>query len=632
VNYRREIDGLRAVAVLSVIAYHAGFSYVSGGFVGVDIFFVISGYLITTLILTEQSQGRFSLLKFYDRRARRILPALFVMLLTCLPFAWAWMLPKALDDFSQTLAGVATFSSNFVLWHNSGYFNAENELKPLLHTWSLAVEEQYYWLFPIFVLAASRLGKRTIAGILILVAISSLGLAEWGSTHYPTSTFFLLPSRAWELLVGALLAHALIRGPEQSARAPLPRWALELIGAAGLAALLISVVLFDKYTPFPSLYALLPTLGTACVIGAASARTLAGRLLGSKPFVGIGLVSYSAYLWHQPLFAFARIHQMSELSPAANGALCVLSLLLAVVSWKCIETPFRARHFMTSRNAAVLWITGSLAFLGVGLYGHSRNGFQDRLTATEQAVYAFNHYRQTQPYREGTCFLRQEQSYDDFKARCEGSATPDILIWGDSHAAAFSSGLRIARPALAQFTASACPPLLGIEFGQRPQCRAINDFILAQIKRLQPASVYLTADWLSYRPLEATRAIGGTIDEIHRVAPQAHILVIGGVPKWTPTLPDTLLAHHLTLASHDRLVTPFYEALKSADAELLATALAHHAAFASALEALCDSSGCQLITDYAGTRQLITWDNGHLTEAGAALLNAELSPRLQKNP
>ena len=627
-NYRREIDGLRAIAVLSVIAYHAGFACVSGGFVGVDIFFVISGYLITTLILGEQAEGRFSLLKFYERRARRILPALFVMLLTCLPFAWAWMLPRALDDFFQTLAGVATFSSNFVLWHNSGYFNAENELKPLLHTWTLAVEEQYYWLFPLFILAAWRLRKRTIVTILILVAALSLGLAEWGSTRFPTSTFFLLPSRAWELLVGALLAHALFCRPGQIRRAPPPPWVSEFIGAAGLAALLMSIILFDKYTPFPSLYALLPTLGTACVIGAASARTLVGRLLGSKPFVGVGLVSYSAYLWHQPLFAFARMRQLSELPLWANGVLCALSLLIAAVSWKYIETPFRARQFLTARRATVLFITGSLAFFSAGLYGHYRGGFKDRLSASEVAVDAFSHYRQTQPYREGTCFLRPEQSYPDYKSRCDGSAPPEVLIWGDSHAAAFSSGFRITHPSVAEFAASACPPLIGIDFGQRKQCHAINDFVLIQIERLQPANVYLLADWLSYGKQATTRDIGRTMDEIHRVAPHTHILLIGGVPKWIPTLPDTMLAHHLTLASHARLVTPFYEALKQADAKLLATALAHQASFASAIDALCDSSGCQLITDYAGTRQLITWDNGHLTEAGAALLSGKLASQL----
>lgn len=208
-NYRREIDGLRAVAVVPVILFHAGFQAFSGGFVGVDVFFVISGYLITSIILTEKQAGTFTLLGFYERRVRRILLALFVVMLACLPFAWFWMLPGDLRDFSRSLRYVSLFSSNILFLKQSGYFDTAVELKPLLHTWSLAVEEQYYVVFPVLLLLIWRLGKRWIVGIFAVMAVMSLAAAQWGSFYQPAATFYLLPTRGWEILLGVFIAFYL---------------------------------------------------------------------------------------------------------------------------------------------------------------------------------------------------------------------------------------------------------------------------------------------------------------------------------------------------------------------------------------------------------------------------------------
>lgn len=210
-QYRPEVDGLRAIAVLPVILFHAGFSAFSGGFVGVDIFFVISGYLITTIIYQEMAQGRFSMWRFYERRARRILPALFAVSLACIPFAWLWMLPNEFKDFSQSLVGVATFTSNILFWRESGYFAGAAELKPLLHTWSLAVEEQFYILYPPLLLALYRFVPKLLFTIISLGALVSLGLAHWASSAHPSANFYLLPTRAWELGLGALAAIYLQR-------------------------------------------------------------------------------------------------------------------------------------------------------------------------------------------------------------------------------------------------------------------------------------------------------------------------------------------------------------------------------------------------------------------------------------
>jgi peptidoglycan/LPS O-acetylase OafA/YrhL len=624
--YRREIDGLRAIAVLSVILFHAGCPFLSGGFVGVDVFFVISGYLITGLILAERQAGRFSILKFYERRARRILPALFVMLALCTPFACAWMLPAALDDFSQTLAGVATFASNMVLWANSSYFNADNELKPLLHTWTLAVEEQYYWLFPLFLAVTWRWGLRKIRLALILAAVASLAIAQWGAYYAPTANFYLLPTRAWELLIGALLALYCFDGTLKQPTERNRHWLAQALSLTGVLLLGIALFTFDKYTPFPSLYALAPTVGAALLIYAATPNTWVGRILASRPFVGVGLVSYSAYLYHQPLFAFARLHTASELSLAMAASLSLMALVFAYFSWAYVENPCRSPAKFKTSTIWVLSLVGSLAFLILGVAGHVAHGFESRLTAKERAVNAFANYKPAKPYREGTCFLKLDQTYREFAPTCAAPERqgPKILLWGDSHAAALSSGLRTLLPDLAQYTASACPPLLGIELESRPQCKAINDFVLTQVARLQPTQVLLHADWLSYARQQGTRAVGRTVREIHRVAPKAQILIIGGVPKWIPTLPGLLLERHLTLESDAPLQNPFEKELHLADESLRHVARADDARFESAFDQLCSSKGCAVITSVTGSRALVTWDNGHLTQAGAVLLSQKL--------
>ena len=206
-KYRKEIDGLRALAIIPVILFHAGFKVFEGGFIGVDVFFVISGYLITTIILSDIESGKFSISNFYERRARRILPALFFIMLCCLPFAWFVLTPNHLKDFYQSLTAVSVFSSNILFWKESGYFDTATELKPLIHTWSLAVEEQYYILFPLLLVMLWKLRKQLILGSLIAITVISLFLAQWGAYNKPSATFFLLPTRSWELAIGALIAY-----------------------------------------------------------------------------------------------------------------------------------------------------------------------------------------------------------------------------------------------------------------------------------------------------------------------------------------------------------------------------------------------------------------------------------------
>jgi peptidoglycan/LPS O-acetylase OafA/YrhL len=377
-KYRPEIDGLRAAAVIPVILFHAGFSTFSGGFVGVDVFFVISGYLITTIILAEMEQGTFSLVNFYERRARRILPALFLVMFVSLPFAWFWLLPRDMKDFSQSLIAVSSFSSNILFWRNFGYWNAANELKPLLHTWSLAVEEQYYVLFPLFLMLMWRYRKRWILGSFMLVAGISLAIAQWGAYHKPRATFYLLPTRGWELAIGAGIAFYFLYR-KQNIRTLLSHKSVnEVLVLVGLLMIGYAIFAFDENTPFPGLYALVPTIGAGLIILFSSSQTMVGRLLSAKPLVAIGLISYSAYLWHQPLLVFARHISLTEPSETTYAILAFLSLPLAYLSWRFVEKPFRTKGVFSRKAVFSFAAIVSALFTAVGLAGLINDGWTDR--------------------------------------------------------------------------------------------------------------------------------------------------------------------------------------------------------------------------------------------------------------
>lgn len=373
-NYRREIDGLRALAVLPVIFFHAGFDTFSGGFVGVDVFFVISGYLITSIILAEKQAGTFSLIHFYERRARRILPALFFVMAVSIPFAWLWLLPHDMKGFSRSLAAIAAFASNILFLRESGYFDAPAEVKPLLHTWSLAVEEQFYALFPLFLMLTWRLGKRWIVGLLIVFGAISLAVAHWGAFNKPAATFFLLPTRGWELMIGAFIAFYFA----QPNRINISQQVSQSISIVGLLLILYAVFAFSQRTPFPSLYALVPTIGAALIILFTTPTTFVGKVLGSKAFLAIGLISYSAYLWHQPLFAFARQRSLTEPSAVFLSFLSVAAFVLAYFSWRFVEQPFRRRDHIRGRTVFLFAVFGTLLFLGIGLFGNAKDGFPQR--------------------------------------------------------------------------------------------------------------------------------------------------------------------------------------------------------------------------------------------------------------
>ena len=382
IEYRSEIDGLRALAVLPVIFFHAGFEWFSGGFVGVDVFFVISGYLITSLIIDDMNKGNFSLANFYERRARRLLPALFFMILITLPFAMYWLAPSDLKRFGQSLSAISIFLSNILFWTEGGYFETASELKPLIHTWSLAVEEQYYILFPLFLLASWSLGPIWILLMLIFVFLLSFYAANWGAYNSPYAAFYLLPSRGWEILIGTFVALYLRNYNYFSSNL-----FNQILSLLGLLMIIVSIFLFDQSTPFPSIYTIAPTLGAAFIIISARPNTITYLILSWKPLVGIGLISYSVYLWHQPILSFMRHRLLDNTSDLLIIFLCFLAFFMGWVSWNYIEKPFRDRAKIKRSFVFKLSFALIILFFSFGQWLNFNNGRLNTYSIDEQAIY-----------------------------------------------------------------------------------------------------------------------------------------------------------------------------------------------------------------------------------------------------
>ena len=433
-SYRKEIDGLRAFAIIPVIFFHAGLQSFSGGFVGVDVFFVVSGYLIATLVITELSKHTFSLSHFYVRRVRRILPALFIMMLTCLPFAWIFLLPNDMKEFSQSMVSVIMFLSNLLFWIKSGYFDTSTELKPLIHTWSLSIEEQFYILFPIVCLAIFKFSKNNFFLIFSLIAIIGLFTAQHIITNYPSMAFYGLPTRGWEIICGVLVAWVLHSTNFLILKSFLLNQILSLIG---FGLVLFSIITFNLNTPHPSFYSLIPVFGTVLLIIFTCENTYVFKIFTNKYISGIGLLSYSLYLWHQPIFAFTKYRLLEELSIYHVSLIVFISFIFAYFSYRIIESPFR--DFEKISNKILFSSIGTIAMIIfiIGLIGHRTDGFIDR-DPPDHLSKNFYHDLQTETGFNG---MNGNHCITDIAKFCKvhnGTKT-NILMIGDSHSGDFSN-------------------------------------------------------------------------------------------------------------------------------------------------------------------------------------------------
>lgn len=460
--YRPEIDGLRAIAVTAVILFHGGVVPLAGGYAGVDVFFVLSGYLITAILLREIEGGTHSILRFYERRARRILPALAVMLAATSLAAWAVMIPPQLEEYSESLLAVLLFVSNLLFGANSGYFSPALEEAPLLHTWSLAVEEQFYLLFPPLLALGMRRFRRALPFVLAAMALASLGLAEWGSRAAAQANFFFSLSRFWELLAGVLAAYWLHRGPRRQSGA---------LAGLGLGLILAAFVLHGAETRYPGLAALLPVGGAVLLVQHAGPGNIVGRALAVRPMVAVGLISYSAYLWHQPFFAFARILSPTLPSAGLMAGLSGLAFLLAWASWAWIEQPFRrsrlpGRRIFAGTGAA---LAGLAVVAASGLATQGNDALWRRLHPERAAMLdliAEARAGATLPADDGSCrfnLTRIDAAAEARIAACAARHGPAAVVLGDSHGIDLFEALRRTgdTPFLLGVTDGGCRPAEG---------------------------------------------------------------------------------------------------------------------------------------------------------------------------
>ncbi|MBF0447957.1 MAG: acyltransferase [Magnetococcales bacterium] len=467
IKYRADIDGLRALAVLAVLFFHAGSERFSGGFVGVDIFFVISGFLITSIITREIQQGHFSILTFYERRIRRIFPALFSVIFFSTLLAGLILMPDPFQDFGRSVAATTLFGSNILFWMDTGYFAAAAETKPLLHTWSLAVEEQFYIFFPLLLTWLAGYFGRSWKTVLYPLALLSFLLNILGMDHDPSAPFFLAPFRAWELLIGAFLALGFIPPIKNTKRREGVAW-------LGLGLIAWSIFGFSRLTPFPGHAALVPCLGAAALLhSGANGSTRISRFLSLGPVVFIGLISYSLYLWHWPLIVFAKQYAIEELSSAETAGLILLSLIVASLSWRYIERPFRGSSPRFSRKgvfsgAALAMITA----LTLGLIADLTQGWPGRIP--EQVFYLANFKHSSNP-RLKTCLANKNHRIPPEQSCRYGADTPPTYaVWGDSHADSaihMIGQLAGQRGESVQYIGFAgCPPVMGVNrYGQPKQ-------------------------------------------------------------------------------------------------------------------------------------------------------------------
>jgi peptidoglycan/LPS O-acetylase OafA/YrhL len=616
-KYRPDVDGLRAVAVLLVLHFHAFPAAIPGGFVGVDVFFVISGYLITGIIARELEQGRFSLLTFYARRIRRIFPALLVVLVVALVLGWLWMLPAAFAQLGTDTFASAAFAANIALLLQSGYFDVESAKKPLLHLWSLGIEEQFYLAWPLILLLTARL-RLSIVAVASTLGIASfiLNVALIGS--HPVAAFFLPFTRAFELLLGAVLACSWDRVNQSSQASNIRAW-------TGVAMIAAAAAVLNGHSAFPGWWAILPVAGTALLVSAPGAGISRG-VLASPPLVWIGLISYPLYLWHWPLLVFGATIKFAPLTLLERELVLIASVLLAWATYRFIEMPIRFGRPSPRRLAGLcagMLLIGAAG--GVVIWGR---GFDFRLPAEIRAM--ANVPTQAQRWRVHECML-DISIETSFAADCaDRDRRPLVMVWGDSTAGALIPGLRKAQETrdfgIAQFTSSSCIPALKADIPGNSNCRTMNDKVLALARELQPDIVLLHGTWEKHLD-----NVAETVSALKQQT-QARVVVLGPLPFWQRGVPNEVLRYYML---HQTLVPRRLSGVAKSDTRyddrMREKLVPLGAEFISSRELMCNAEGC-LIRLGDSAADIIISDQAHLTEMGSEFLVDAIIDRVLTPP
>lgn len=629
-GYRPDIDGLRALAILPVVLFHAKVQGFSGGFIGVDVFFVISGYLITSIIHDELNRGDFSIVRFYERRARRILPALFLVLICSFILAALVLFPKQYLAFSRSLISAAAFVSSITFYSESGYFDLDAEMKPLLHTWSLSVEELYYVLFPILMLGLYRFAGGRYWQVLLVLAIASLMGATVAllADAKSNAAFFLPHLRAWELLIGALLAVTHLPAVNRL----VARHALSLLG---LAMILVPVFVYSDATTFPGLAAVPPCIGAALLIYTGRhGASLGGSVLSNPVLVYFGRISYALYLWHWPLLVFARFHWDRELSASETASVIVLSIVLATISTFFVEGLFRGpKSKLSGRQILTFSVVGTVLLIAIGVHGDLTKGWPGRYPTDYQNI--FGAARDKDPRQRECLFVRPDPQGCVYGNQ---AAAPTVALWGDSHAAMYADLMgNLAKErglAVAVYTFPSCPPVKNWAIptqSWRAGCLQFQDTVFKELLASKTIKLIVMGAANGY-PISSSetgfsKALESTIAALTQAGKK--LAVIYPVPHYGQDVPTKLVRlatqHRLPKAlslprqkfdSASRTATEFLDGL-AAKFDL-------HKVQPDTL--LCSGGQCYVYRD----GQVYYSDGDHLSLAGANQLKPIFRPLIER--
>lgn len=653
--YRPSIDGLRAIAVVSVLISHIFPKVLRGGFVGVDIFFVISGFLIGNIIFNKLEAGNFSFFDFYSRRVRRIYPVLIVVLACTYAAGWYVQLPAEFATLGKHIAGGSLFASNVVLWSEAGYFSTASELKPLLHLWSLGIEEQFYLVWPLLLWLFWRKKNFVLVSLLILIGVSfsyNVLLVK----NNPVTAFFLPLPRFWELGLGSFIAfvssgNRFVKFSENIGISDLIRNhkkpILQFISAAGFTLIVCAIFLIDPGKRFPGYWALLPTAGAACLIIGGENSFINSKILASRPFVFIGLISYPLYLWHWPIISYYNIVR-PVVSPTSDLLIRIAilgsSIALAWLSYNFIEK--QLKNFR--QEVLKFWILLSAMFvLGtVGAVTYYKEGFISRFP-TEisdllqiRNVYEYFHFADI--IRDGKCHSNPVgMPLESRIENCGGKSKPLVFMWGDSYAAALYPGLaKLAetRPfGIAQFTAGNAPPFFVHDkiAANNKSLESANAEALEAARILQPDAIVIT--WMiggmnAYdTPQKSVEALGETVRKIHAATPQARIVVIGPLPEWNKTLLNSMIGYWQTTPMHALAPEYMSYGLRTEPAKwdeyFKAEMPKIGVSYISALDIMCNAQGC-LTRVGPDASELTAVDSGHLTKPASEYFVSKIGTKI----
>jgi peptidoglycan/LPS O-acetylase OafA/YrhL len=646
-TYRPDIDGLRAIAVLLVVIHHAFPQSLKGGFIGVDLFFVISGYLISTIIFQNLQQGTFSFVDFYKRRVKRIFPALCLVLIASFVYGWFTLLPADYKQLGKHMAAGAAFVSNFAFWNESGYFDGGSKLKPLLHLWSLGVEEQYYIFWPLIVLLVWK-RKLNLLAVCVVLFVLSFAINMWTVKGNAVAAFYSPLSRFWELLIGSVLAYTSLHAALQPTKTVKSATSNNVTAWIGALLLAIGVYFINPERRFPGFWALFPTIAAYLLIKAGPQAWFNRVVLSNRLLVWMGLISFPLYLWHWPLLVFAELHEGKTPSVEIRLLMVAAAISLAWLTYRFVEWPIRFGKLVVETKKIPLALCAVLFVIAaVGGYTYKNGGFESRFPKFIQEILN-NQPWLHEGWRLKTCILEQDHPSSEFADSCvDKNKRPLVFLWGDSHAAALYPGLKHLQDSgtytfgIAQRTGAVCPPLLN---DARPWCNEINTSSFNLIKELKPEIVMLYAYWAD--GLDGKGGLAGlydlkqldvTVSELKKAGVQK-IILMGPTPYWNNTLPHNIVENwkkgnplskpplrlgYDTIGLNEKL--PLYNQQMKDMAKRL------DISYIAGLDYFCNPDGC-LTRDSEDGLKVTSIDYGHLTVDAAQTYIKQIAPLIFSKP